>query len=169
MERWKKIHEFPRYSVSDHGRIRNDVSGHIMTETENQYGVVCVGLMADGKQYHRSVPKLVAQAFVPHPRGPFDTPINLDGDRHNNHVNNIAWRPRWFAVLYNRQFRERYHNPINVPIIMVDQRGNETFHENSLEAAKCYGLLEKEVVLAYLNSTVTWPTHHRVFTAAPME
>lgn len=148
------------YSVSDHGQIRNDHRERILAQSENQFGVWCVGLMRDGKQHHRSVPKLVAQAFIPHPRGPFDTPINLDGDRSNNHVDNLVWRPRWFAVLYNRQFRTPYENPINFPIVERTEEG-EIFYENSLHCAMCNGLLEKEVVLSILNGTVTWPTHQR--------
>ncbi len=101
-EIWRPIEAFPGYSVSDHGRIRADKSGRILQLNLNQYGLVQVGLMREGVQYHRSVPLLVARAFLEPPFEPFDTPINLDGDRHNNHVDNLVWRPRWFAIRYNQ-------------------------------------------------------------------
>ena len=63
-ENWKPIPFFDDYSVSDHGRIRSDKSGRILALNENQYGLVQVGLMRDGVQYHRSVPLLVAKAFL---------------------------------------------------------------------------------------------------------
>lgn len=155
VENWMPIENFPGYSVSDHGNIRTDKSGRILVLTENQFGLLQVGMMRDGEQKHRSVPLLVAKAFIPQPPGPFDTPINLDGDRHNNHVNNLAWRPRWFAIRYNRQFRYPYENPIMAPV--VDLETGEV-SDNSFECAKRYGLLEKDLVLSILNRTYVFPT-----------
>jgi hypothetical protein len=155
-ENWKPIDHFPGYSVSDYGRIRTDRSGRILSLSENQYGLVQVGLMRDGVQRHRSVPLLVAKAFIPEPVGPFDTPINLDGDRHNNHVDNLAWRPRWFAIKYNQQFRHPYPYPITSRL--EDVKTGE-ISENSTECAKQYGLLEQDLVLSILNRTYVWPTY----------
>lgn len=156
MERWEPIPLFPDYSVSDHGRIRTDKSGRLLSLNTNQYGVVQVGLMRDRVQRHRSVPLLVARAFIPNPGGPFDTPINLDGDRLNNYMGNLVWRPRWFAIKYNRQFRYPYENSILDPI--VDLKTGEII-ENSMECAKTYGLLEQDLVLSILNRTYVWPTY----------
>lgn len=153
-EKWKKIRGFPDYSVSNTGRIRSENTGRILALYENQYGVVCVGMMLDGQQKHRSVPLLVARAFLPGRRPPFDTPINLDGDRHNNHVENLAWRPRWFAAKYNRQFRQPYSYPIDRPLKNI-QTG-EIF-DNSREAVTHYGILEEDLVLSIMNRTVVWP------------
>jgi hypothetical protein len=160
VEQWKQVRGFPKYSVSNFGEIRYDARGRILVPWENQYGVVCVGLMKEGKQHHRSVPKIVATAFIPHRFGAFDTPINLDGDRHNNHVDNLTWRPRWFAVQYNRQFRVPYPHPILSPIQDV-QTGK--VWSNSFECAKDNGLLEKDVVLSIANRTLVWPTHQQFF------
>lgn len=155
-ERWRIIDHFPGYSVSDHGRIRADRSGRILVLSENQFGLLQVGLMREGIQYHRSVPLLVAKAFLPELPGPFDTPINLDGDRHNNHVDNLAWRPRWFAVKYNQQFKYPFEAPILTPV--ADLKTGE-ISENSFEAAKRYGLLEKDLVSSIWNRTYVWPTY----------
>jgi hypothetical protein len=154
MEKWKKIRGFRDYSVSDTGLIRSEKSGNTLSLYENQYGVVCVGLMREGKQYHRSVTLLVARAFLPGRNPPFDTPINLDGNRYNNCVENLAWRPRWFAAKFNRQFRHPYPHPINRPI--KNTKTGETF-ENSAEAVKHYGILEEDLVLSIMNRTVVWP------------
>lgn len=156
LENWSQIERFPGYSVSDHGRVRTDKSGRILVLTENQFGLLQVGLMRDGEQRHRSVPLLVAKAFIPEPPGPFDTPINLDGDRHNNHVDNLVWRPRWFAIRYNQQFRYSYENSIFAPV--EDLKTGE-ISENSFECAKRYGLLEQDLVLSILNRTYVWPTY----------
>jgi NUMOD4 motif len=156
MEHWKEIRGFPGYSVSDYGRIQADKSGRILRQSENQYGLAQVGMMKNGEQKHRSVPLLVASAFMERPYEAFDTPINLDGDRHNNHVNNLLWRPRWFAVKYNRQFRYPYEYPIDAPIEDVK---TGMVSENSFECCKDYGLLEEDLVLSILNRTYVWPTY----------
>jgi hypothetical protein len=155
-EKWATIDFFSDYDVSDHGRIRTNKTGRILRMNVNQYGLVQVGLMHDGVQRHRSVPLLVAKAFLPQPAGPYDTPINLDGDRYNNHVSNLLWRPRWFAIRYNQQFRYPFENRIEYPV--VDLKTGE-ISENSLECAKRYGLLEKDLVLSIMNRTYVWPTY----------
>lgn len=155
-EYWKTIDHFPEYSVSNFGKIRSNKSGRLLSTSPNQFGVVQVGLMKDGIQYHRSVPLLVAKAFLPIRQGPFDTPINLDGDRLNNHVDNLVWRPRWFAIKYNRQFRFPYHDRIDRPI--VDKKTGE-ISNNSIECAMRYGLLEEEIVISILTHTYVWPTY----------
>lgn len=155
VEQWAPIEHFEGYSVSDHGRVRTDKSGRILALNENQYGLLQVGLMRGGEQRHRSVPLLVAKAFLPQPAGPFDTPINLDGDRHNNHIENLAWRPRWFAIKYNQQFRRPYENPILAPV--VDLETGEV-SENSFDCATKNGFLERDLVLSILNRTYVFPT-----------
>ena len=155
-EEWAPIEGFPNYSVSNYGRVRTNYSGRILVTYQNQSGVVQVGLMDDGRQKHRSVPLLVAKAFIPQDEMPFDTPINLDGDRLNNSVYNLAWRPRWFAIKYNQQFRLPYPNAINVPI--EDLKTGEVM-ANSRECAIRYGLLEQEIVMAIHNFTYVWPTY----------
>lgn len=153
---WRPIEGFPGYSVNSLGHVRNDGTGRLLTTRLNQYGVPYVGLMRDWKQHIRSLPRLVARAFLSTPSDIFDTPINLDGNRTNCAIDNLMWRPRWYAVLYIRQFEERYENPIEEPIKATND--DEIFY-NSFEAACRYGLLEREVVMSVVNTTPTWPTY----------
>lgn len=158
-ETWKTIKEFPKYAVSDAGRVLREDSGHVLAQTPNQYGVPSVGLMRADTQYRRSVPLLVASAFIQKGFGPFDTPINLNGDRFDNRVVNLLWRPRWFAVKYNRQFKEPYAYPINRTLVDL-ATGVE--YDSSWDCATKHGLLEKDLVLSILNNTVTWPTYQTI-------
>lgn len=156
MELWKPIDNFLGYSISDYGRIRNDRTNRIIVMTRNQHGTLQVGLMRNKVQYKRSVPLLVAQAFLPEPQLPaFDTPINLDGNRLNNRADNLVWRPRWFAVKYHLQF-ERPREGFKTPIIEV--KTGEIF-PTSWEVAVKFGLLDREIVTATLNRTYVWPTY----------
>lgn len=156
MEVWRFIDEFPGYSVSDGGRVRNDETGYILSLLINQRGIVNVGLTRDRVQYKRSVSLLVSEAFLPvHPLDSFDTPINLDGDRRNNHASNLMWRPRWFATEYFKQF----FNPtphLTRPI--EDQRTGEVY-KDSWDASVTWGLLDRDVYIRTLNRTYVWPTY----------
>jgi hypothetical protein len=155
-EEWKEIEWFPPYSVSSMGRIRNDDTGRILETNLNQYQVLFVGLMRDGRQHHRSVAKLVAHAFIDPPYRSFDTPINLNGDRRDCRVENLALRPRWFAVKYNQQFRERYD--YGFPNRVRNEKTGEIY-ENSWECAIANGLLERDLVMSIFNRTYVWPLY----------
>lgn len=157
-EKWKEIRNFENYSISNHGRVRAEKSGRILALNQNQFGVVYVGLVRDGKQFHRSVSLLVANAFIRRKFEPFDTPINLDGDRFNNRADNLVWRPRWFAIRYNQQFRYPVIQPIMEPI--KDLKTGE-LSLNSFDCARRYGLLETDLVQSIQNRTYVWPTYQK--------
>jgi len=157
-EQWRHIEGFRGYSVSDWGRIRSDKSGRILVLSQNQYGLVYVGMVKNKIQYHRSVPLLVASAFIPNNLEPFDTPINLDGDRFNNHVDNLVWRPRWFAIKYNQQFKWPCASPIERPI--QDLKTGEV-SDNSFECSIRYGILESDLIQSISSRTFVWPTYQQ--------
>jgi hypothetical protein len=161
---WVPVKNFPGYSVNPLGQVRKDSTGRFLHTRLNQYGVPYVGLMREWRQCIRSLPLLVATAFLPSPSEIFDTPINIDGDRTNCSVDNLMWRPRWYAVYYVNQFKERYENYIDVPVKAIE---TEEIFPDSLSAACRYGLLEREVVLSVLNRTPTWPTY-QMFELAEM-
>jgi len=151
---WRPVEGFPGYSVNALGQVSKDSTGRLLIPRFNQYGVPYVGLMRNWQQWIRSQPRLVAKAFVPQPSEIFDTPIQLDGDPKNCRADNLMWRPRWYAVNYKRQFRNRYDHPIKVPVRSISD--GEVFPD-SFSAACRYGLLEREVVLSVLNRTPAWP------------
>lgn len=152
---WIEIPEFPGYSVSDTGFVRNDETDRIMTKLVNQRGVVHVGLTKKGIQYKRGLSILVAEAFLIRPSFAFDTPINLDGDRYNNHVLNLLWRPRWFAVKYFQQFQQDapcFNRPVQIT------ETNEVY-ASSWDASTSLGLLDREVAMSIMSKTYVWPIY----------
>jgi len=158
IEEWRPIQGFPGYSVSDGGHVRNDESGQTMSMLVNQGGIVNVGLTKNRVQYKRSVALLVAHAFIKTARSfEFNTPINLDGDRFNNVVANLLWRPRWFAVQYVQQFKRE---PPGFDVPIVDVVTGEQF-KTSWDAAVQYGLLDVDIVLAITCKTWVWPTYQK--------
>lgn len=157
-ERWKQIPEFPVYSVSNQGRVRNDYTDRIMARLVNQQGIVNVGLTKGREQHKRSLAILVAKAFVPVEGSPhtFDTPTHLDGDRKNCRSDNLVWRPRWFSIRYHEQFNNERLRGFKVPVEIIDT--GERF-PTSWEAAVKYGLIDREIMEATLNRTYVWPTY----------
>ncbi len=158
---WIAIEDFPGYSVSDTGYVRNDETGHLMSRLANQSGVVHVGLTKNKTLYKRSLPLLVANAFIPKPNpdrfSGFDTPINLDGNRFNNHVHNLMWRPRWFAVKYFSQFKQDAPS-ISRPIEMLE---TGVVFQTSWEAATTLGVFDREIAISVMTQNYVWPIFQR--------
>lgn len=158
METWLDIFEFPGYSVSSFGRVRNDFTGRVLTMLRNQHGVAHVGLSKGGVQYKRGVARLVAERYLQHnTMDDFDTPIHLDGDRTNNEASNLAWRPKWFADTYARQWNVRGAR-VNRPI--RDKDSGERYAD-SMDAARTHGLLERDILESVSTGVKVFPTLQR--------
>jgi hypothetical protein len=153
-ERWVEIDKFPGYSVSDWGRVLNANTGFYIKASYKPQGLPMVGLMRNGTQHKRSLPLLVASAFVPQPNEAFDTPINLNGDRSDNRFRNLLWRPLWFARKYMRQFIDDH---VTFPDPIEDVETGEHY-KNSMEASTINGILDVEIYLSMMNNTYVWPT-----------
>lgn len=157
-EKWVQLEEFPVYAVSNYGRVMNVNSDTIKVPSPNQQGIPSINFFRDGYQFRRAIGLLVAKTFLPEPRHEaFDTPINLDGDRLNNHVDNLEWRPRWFAQKYHAQYRESMAFGYRAGVRIIDT--GEVF-VNVRDCAMQYGLLEKDIILAAHNNKPVFPTGH---------
>jgi hypothetical protein len=159
MEEWVNLHYlgFSDYSVNNFGEFRNDRSGRILRPSRNQSGTCKIGMMPDNsnKQQTLSVPNITAGAFLPEPPNErFDTPINVDGNRTNNQIDNLMWRPRWFAVKYHQQF----HNDIRGFIVPIIELYSGEKFKTSWEAAIKYGLIDRDILIATSNKTHVFPT-----------
>lgn len=152
---WVEIPDFPKYSVNRLGQVQHNRTGKLLRPQINQFGTPYVVLMGEWKHYGRSLALLVATTFIPQDREHFDTPINLDGDRFNCAVDNLMWRPRWFAIRYHQQFKVWPRSFIKVPLRQLDD--GKVFRD-SREVAVRYGLLEDEIFNAIQNRTYVWPT-----------
>lgn len=144
MEHSRTIPGFPDYSIFDDGRVYNNLTGREVLTSPNNSNVLRVSLTApDGSRTNRAVALLVARAFLPGPVEPEDTPIHKDGNHRNARADNLAWRPRWYAIMYHRQFGRDLPTRIHGTLLNKDTR--ETF-SSSLEASVYYGVLEKDII-----------------------
>lgn len=156
MDDWVSIEGFPNYSVNSLGQVRQDRFDRLMVPHMNQTEVVYVSLNRENRQFQRSLALIVAKAFLPPPPPPFNTPIHLNGDRWDCAIDNLMWRPRWFAIRYHRQFRDPYERPVKAPL---RARGEKEVFQDSFSAACRYGLLERDVVMSVEYNTYAWPTY----------
>lgn len=153
--RWVEIPGFPSYSANRLGQIRHDRMDRLVRAYENQWGDVYVSLHRGGRQNVRGLGQLIASIFLKKEKPSYDTVINLDGDRYNCAVDNLVWRPRWFALKYTAQFREPYWH-VPDPIKATN---DDMVFPNSTLAAMHYGLLEEDIVASVENMYPVWPTH----------
>lgn len=156
-EQWSEIEHFRgKYLVSTYGNILNASRDQLVRQSVNAQGIAKVNLSVDNYKYCRSVALLVCHTFKPHWSQHFDSVINLDGDRRNNHVDNLEPRPHWFAYKYHRQFKQGYKIRWVKPF-----RDQETGIEypNSLAVATHFGILDSDVYEATKANTFTFPTN----------
>lgn len=154
MEGWLPLQNYPGYSASDQGRIRNDKRSSVLAVVRMQTGHTYVGLMKDGVQVKRSVAKLITEAFLPTPiQAHFTTPIHLDGDLSNCYAENLLLRPKWFAMRYTQQFRrlQPTHDPVR------NKTTGEVFRD-CWPLVTTYGLLYLDILASIVNSTYVFPT-----------
>ena len=155
-EQWHDVRGFRRYSVSDQGRVRNDDTGRFMQILRNPNGTCYVGMMKGNKQLRRSLPLLVATAFVPKMSGrvEFERVIHLDGDQTNNRASNLVWRPHWFMVCYQNQFKR---GPVGSDTPVIEVKTQERYL-STWDAAIAFGLLESHVIASASTGTWVFPT-----------
>ena len=91
IERWCEIKGYEgKYEVSDMGNIRIAKS-HIPIKLQASWaGYIRVSLWKNGNQKKYSVHRLVAEAFIPNPKG--KPQVNhIDENKANNNVSNLQW------------------------------------------------------------------------------
>lgn len=158
-EVWKEIPDYPRYAISNLGRVMNQRTENIVKPQITNAGILYVPLYG-GPSKTKSVKLLVAHAFLDRPDYAMDekvfaTAINKDGDKTNNRVDNLAWRPLWFAVKYSRQFLVPSEIEKKGPVF--DTATNQEY-ENVYAAAVAFGLLFRHVYRSGYAEVPVFPT-----------
>lgn len=141
-EEWAVIDGFSNYIVSTHGRVMNRLTEKYVEPSHTVQGALKVGLFKGDRQYTRSLKVLVATAFLQKPTQDFDTPIQLDGDQDNIRVDNLTWRPRWFAWKYTRQFLDCEY--WRQEALYLHLRSG-VFYRSIYEVGVTYGVLFRDV------------------------
>lgn len=102
IEEWRIIEEFPQYSVSDLGRVKNNLTQYILVGGKDKDGYRQVTLSIGKKQYNRRICRLVAIAFIPSPNN-LPQVNHKDEDKENDWVGNLEW----CTCFYNNNYGSR--------------------------------------------------------------
>lgn len=107
-EEWKIIPEFPRFEVSNLGRVRNADTHEISKVYERPNGFTQVHFYENYQIKARSLAKLVAEAFLP--PAPTDAIYVIaykDGNHHNYRADNLYWINRAENLTNIRMAKQR--------------------------------------------------------------
>lgn len=89
-EVFKVCHQYPKYSISNYGKVRNNKSKRILKGIDRN-GYLRVKLMTeDSKARMVSIHRLVATEFIDNDEG-YDCIDHIDRDKKNNFVENLRW------------------------------------------------------------------------------
>lgn len=137
---WKPVIGFEeRYLVSDTGRVWSLLRHRDLSPTIDRYGYEKVVLFDGKKSHHRTIHRLVAQAFIPNPN-------NLATVNHINEVktDNRAVNLEWLSIADNdnhgtrneRMADSKCHNPVEQ--ILSD--GTVVKHKGVKDASRKTGI-----------------------------
>ncbi len=138
-EIWKDIKGYEGlYKVSNLGRVR-DFKGKIKPMYKQNKGYYCLSLCKDGKTFHPTIHRLVAEHFIDNPNGL--TQVNhKDGDKSNNHATNLEWCNQ--RMNYNHGMQNFYYS----------HNENHFFAKLTNEVVKCIPTLYR---LGFIRATVS--------------
>lgn len=91
-EIWEIIKDFPNYSVSTLGRVKNNINGKLLSLATSQGGYYFVALYRNngGDKKYLRVNRLVAMTFIPNPHN--KSQVNhIDENKKNNRRDNLEW------------------------------------------------------------------------------
>ena len=144
---WRQIVFAPSYEVSNTGRVRNTNFNRGGVTKEMSYftahnGYKMVGIMVLGRQKSYGVHRLVAQAFIPNPKGlPFVNHMN--GDKTDNRVENLEWITNKDNQLHG--FYKLGHHGLTKPIRCIE---TGEVYQSAQQAGRELGICSRNIAQA---------------------
>ena len=151
-EIWKPIQGFGNaYEVSSFGRVRSlprkyrsdagvlvNKPGKELRGGHDRLGYVLVRLNYNGLGKTEKVHRLVAEAFIPNPQNK-KTVNHIDGNRANNHVDNLEWATQGENMMHSYRELGRPRNGGRHKVMVVCVETGEIFNSIT-EAAEAKGV-----------------------------
>jgi hypothetical protein len=93
MEEWRIINDYPNYSISSLGSVRNNATEKILKTFINKRGYYRIALYKDNKRQQYSIHRLIGIHFLPNWNN-YPEIDHVDRDKTNNKVFNLRWIDR---------------------------------------------------------------------------
>ena len=109
MEEWKVINDFPNYSVSNMGNVKNNNNGYIFSKSQDKDGYLKVEIYDNFKKRKCfRIHRLVAIHFLPNWN-------NYEEIDHKNHIvnDNRVINLRWCDRSINSRSRRKFTNAVS--------------------------------------------------------
>lgn len=155
MEKWKDIEGFEGlYQVSDTGKVYSIRRNRILKPKTDKYGYYVVCLWKD-KGFHRTIHRLVAQAFLERVEGK-NVVNHKDMDKKNNDVSNLEWTTVKENTVHAYKNSKTFHDRCNALHLMsfdavclkIDAFYNGEYigsYNSKKETAEALGISEKTI------------------------
>lgn len=139
MEEWRIIREYPRYSISNMGRVKNNKTGRVLKHSlVNGYPVVKLN-----NTHNYKIHRLVAKYFIANPDN-LPQVNHKDRNRQNNIVENLEW--------CNNQYNSIYS--LGKKVLQLDADGTVIKeYQCAKDAARAFGIDEHIILGCCRNNT----------------
>ena len=122
MTAWKTVPDYPAYEASNEGEIRNKKTGRILKKQNNSQGYYTLTLRKNNEPHQVRVHRVVASSFYSDVDFYENLDVNhIDGNKHNNNVNNLEFCTRRENV--NHAFRTGLRKPRSMIQVEVIETG----------------------------------------------
>ncbi len=152
---WKVIEQYPKYSVSELGEIKSNVTNRILKLDTNYNGYKRFLAKIDGKNKLFFVHRAVALHFVD---GYFDGAVvnHKDGNKSNNHYTNLEWVSRSDNNKHAIKNKLSKLDFAKRPVFINDEKGTKTYYESVCECARQIGVEERRLhhLIRYRNGYI---------------
>lgn len=136
-ERWIPIPGSEIYSMSSWGRLRNNRSQRIKKLFPNKYGTLIVVISNNsgvGSTSH-NITKFM-RLFMPPQPTPQHAIFHLDGDKTNNHVDNLAWMTNQERIKRGYKKNIRHSKGFQPQLTLAEKRIISTLWNKGISQVK---------------------------------
>lgn len=151
-EIWKLIEDYPSYSVSSLGQVRNNSTGRVLKPAPNTFGYLQVVLYNNGKKKSFTIHSLVAKYFIPSGEGELN---HIDENKLNNRWDNLEWVTHKDNCNHGTRNR-RMGIGLSKPVAQFDLEGNKIREfVSASEVQRVYGYWQTVISSCCLNKIKT--------------
>lgn len=133
LTKYKQLVDLPNYLINEEGKVYNLLYKKIMKSGNHSGGAgKQISLYNNGKTDNRLIHRLVAQYFLKKTNPKYNSIHHIDGDKSNNHVDNLEWCFVGGVEMLDSKYNTPYYNPKTVAILTQRKHYDNTDPKNLL-------------------------------------